>query len=172
MLTQYCTMATDVFPIPVPCPGTLMQMPHPKGGSSLPASIECLRQQGVHHLVSMLRTEEAQHLGLEHEEALFVKAGGRFTSFAIPDLQLPDNARGFLALADELANQLRGGAVIAVHCRAGIGRSGMLSCATLVNLGFSIADAQQHVSEHRGHRVPETPEQVKWLQEHLTENQE
>jgi protein-tyrosine phosphatase len=59
--------------------------------------------------------------------------------------------------------QLVSGAAVAVHCRAGIGRSGLVAAGLLVAQGRSPAEAFTAVSNARGVRVPDTPDQEAWL---------
>lgn len=48
---------------------------------------------------------------------------------------------------------------VAVHCRAGIGRSGMVTAATLIALGYETSNAVEIVSASRGVSIPDTVEQ-------------
>jgi protein-tyrosine phosphatase len=54
---------------------------------------------------------------------------------------------------------LQGGQNVAVHCRAGIGRSGMVAACSLVALGLAAPLAQAEVSKARGVAIPDTVEQ-------------
>lgn len=90
-----------------------------------------------------------------------------FLSHPVPDMHLPDPTP-FRTLAADIANHLRSGANIAVHCYASIGRSGMLACATLGHFGYSSAEAIVHVSQMRGTPVPDTPEQAAFIHNIMT----
>ena len=61
-----------------------------------------------------------------------------------------------------IADQLDAGKNVGVHCRQGIGRSGMIAAGVLVTSGSSPEDAMQAVSSARGAEVPETIEQSRW----------
>lgn len=50
-----------------------------------------------------------------------------------------------------------------VHCRAGIGRTGLVATAILMQDGFSAKSACEMVSSKRGVVVPETQAQRDWL---------
>jgi protein-tyrosine phosphatase len=50
-----------------------------------------------------------------------------------------------------------------VHCRAGIGRSGIAAAAVLVSLGHEPRDVFAMVSKARGVSVPDTDEQIEWF---------
>ena len=162
-------MSLEIFFIPTLHDGKLAQMPFPGSVNSLHTDLELLRAAGIHKLVSMLGSSETKNLGLANEKALFTAFGGEFTIFPIADFCLPANREEFLTLASQLANDILTGRNIAIHCRAGIGRSGMLTCAVLTHLGMSVDDALKHVSYYRGLRVPDTAEQENWLRENLTD---
>jgi protein-tyrosine phosphatase len=50
-----------------------------------------------------------------------------------------------------------------VHCRAGIGRSGLFAAGMLLYAGMDAEQAFAHVGKMRGLRVPETLDQHNWL---------
>ncbi len=67
------------------------------------------------------------------------------------------------ALVADLAMRLAQGHAVAVHCRAGIGRSGGVTCCLLCHFGQSGDDAIAAVSAARGIPVPDTPEQADFI---------
>ena len=138
-------------------------MPRPRGGPDLTDSLNALRKQGVDTLVCLLADKESIALGLAEEGARFVALGGVFHHFPVPDFDIPRDRAGFLELAAGLAEELRGGRHVAVHCRGGIGRSGMLAASVLLRLDWTLPDALNHLAYHRGHPVPETDAQRDWL---------
>jgi len=52
---------------------------------------------------------------------------------------------------------------VAIHCRAGIGRTGIIAGAVLLKTGKTAKEAFALISDARGVRVPDTEEQEKWL---------
>ncbi|MEM7020099.1 MAG: dual specificity protein phosphatase family protein, partial [Pseudomonadota bacterium] len=80
-----------------------------------------------------------------------------------PDRGLPANSKEFIELARDLAHKVQAGHNVGVHCRAGIGRSGMLCCSILYYLGIPIEKALVLVSNARGIQVPDTEAQEHWL---------
>src|SRR5262249_25284547 len=50
-----------------------------------------------------------------------------------------------------------------IHCRAGIGRSGLVGAAVLLHCGFTVREAFAAISKARGVQVPDTAEQSEWL---------
>jgi protein-tyrosine phosphatase len=73
----------------------------------------------------------------------------------MPDGGAPPDRENFLALARELADRLRRGDKLLIHCRAGIGRTGMLATLILMALGESHEMAMLTV--RRGGSGAETP---------------
>ena len=66
-------------------------------------------------------------------------------------------------MAEDLANELRTGKKVVVHCHGGIGRSSLMAACTLVTLGLTAAEAMRRISVARGFSVPETPAQIEWV---------
>jgi protein-tyrosine phosphatase len=68
-------------------------------------------------------------------------------------------------LLGNVALALASGKNIAVHCRQGVGRSGLISAALLMTAGIRPQEAMAVVSKARGVVTPETPGQVQWLEQ-------
>jgi len=62
-----------------------------------------------------------------------------------------------------IARALEEGKSVAVHCRQGIGRSGLIAAGVLMSSGIAAEKATEVVSAARGLPVPETPGQLQWL---------
>lgn len=114
-------------------------------------------------LVSLLREDEQQELELEDEAAACSRCGIEFIPMPVPDLGAPIDGDAFIRAVHELADRVRAGASVAVHCRQSVGRSGMLAVSIAVALGLSLESAIEAVSRARGVTVPETREQIDWL---------
>jgi protein-tyrosine phosphatase len=78
-----------------------------------------------------------------------------FVHLPIPDRGLPEQ-RAFAVLAHETLAALRAGVAIGAHCRAGIGRSGILACCILALSGLTAEEAIARVSEARRITAPDT----------------
>ena len=114
-------------------------------------------------MVSMLTEEEASELGL-HREAEECEAGAiQFLNLPIPDRSVPSNKDDFLRSVDGLAEMVRQGRFVGVHCRASIGRSSLLAVSVLVRLGWNTNEAFDAVESARGCPIPDTPEQREWV---------
>ena len=146
--------------------GRLAQTHRPRSEPYLMQDMLRLKQAGVDVLVSCLTHADEVRWGLLDEERLAKAAGLTFARHPIVDHSLPDDFEAFDACARMLADELREGRGMAVHCFAGIGRSGMLCIATLVHAGLPFKEALAQAMEARGLRVPETRAQFDFLQAH------
>ncbi len=113
-------------------------------------------------MLSMLPADEAHALGAQEEAVMCAERGITFLSHPIPDFGLPEVAI-FADLIADLTARLGHGANIAVHCRAGIGRSGMAVACTLVALGETAEAAIAKVSDARDAAIPDTVEQGNFI---------
>ena len=141
-----------------PGPGRIAVMPRPAGGAALADDLRSLRAAGVDTLVSALTEAERERLDLVRQPEIAMRAGLSYVAFPIADFGVPaiDDLR---ALARRLADETAEGRFVVVHCFGGIGRSGMIACATLIRLGATAEQAMALVSRARGFPVPETPAQ-------------
>jgi protein-tyrosine phosphatase len=132
--------------------------------TGFPIDLRMLRQAGVDVIVSALTASEVEDLGLSEEAQGCALAGLVFISFAIEDRSVPTSQVDFSALVNQLLEYSRKGKAIAVHCRAGIGRSSMIAACVLIRNGLSAESAFQAIEESRGCPVPDTPEQRRWVE--------
>lgn len=153
-------MSKDLYPI---VPTRLAIAARPRGGDWLLDDLLALRRAGVDILVSLLEPAEAAELGLAEEAALCTRAGIGFVSLPIPDRNVPDSALRFATALRPLHQALQAGRFIAAHCRAGIGRSSLVSGCLLVMQGIAAEDAWHRLTEARGRPVPDTEAQRAWL---------
>lgn len=123
-------------------PGRLSFGPRPRSASEV---------AGVDWLLSLLTPEETAELGLESLSA---------QRFPIPDRQCPEDRPALTGLLFQAQDCLKAGGHVHIHCRAGIGRAGMVTACLLMRLG--VADVWERLSEVRGVAVPDTLEQREW----------
>ncbi|MEM7663081.1 MAG: dual specificity protein phosphatase family protein [Pseudomonadota bacterium] len=128
--------------------------------------IKALAEGGITLVVRLLTDTEVIELGLEREEDACRSSGIEFRSFQIEDRGVPENALAFVSLICELGQMVEAGARVAVHCRAGIGRSGLSAAALLINRGTTSDEAFARVSERRRVTVPDTDDQRRWIEAH------
>lgn len=114
-----------------------------------PTIFAALRRAGVTTVLSLRPDREAPSANasrpwpeyyVAQEQALAEQAGMRFEQFPLEDFSAPPPERiaGALSLLDSLAND---GQAVYVHCRAGAGRTGLVSGAWEVTRGRSGDDA-------------------------------
>jgi protein-tyrosine phosphatase len=123
------------------------------------------RAAGIDVLVSLLEAEEEVQLVLDGEAAAAAASGIDFRAFPIPDRGVPASRDLVAELADDIIDALDTGKNVAVHCRQGIGRSGLIVAGVLVAAGKDVPGALRTIKESRGLDVPETDEQRHWLRE-------
>jgi len=148
-----------------PWPGKLAISARPRGGDWLEDEIAGWRKAGIDAVVSLLTPQENEDLQLAAESGLAQASGLRFVALPVEDRGVPpswDDAARALAKAGEMLGQGRN---VAIHCRQGIGRSGMIAAALLIKCGSAPEDALKVIGEARGLPVPETPEQLAWVRE-------
>jgi protein-tyrosine phosphatase len=144
-------------------PGRLAIVPRPRGNDWLEDEVSAWQQAGLNIIVSLLESPEADELGLSEEAALCQAAGLEFISFPIVDRNVPTVRQPVMELAARLAQQLRQGKNVGVHCRQSVGRASLLTASVMMALGVRPEDALQKIGEARGCPVPETAQQYEWL---------
>jgi protein-tyrosine phosphatase len=144
-------------------PGKLAVGPRPRGGDWLKGDIAGWKQGKIDAVLSLLTPNEERDLDL-HEEATQVRAQGMiFIAFSIPDREIPNSESKLAEVLEGVARDLSAGRNVLVHCRQGIGRSGLVAACLLVKKGMSPGAAIDSVSAARGISVPETNEQREWI---------
>jgi protein-tyrosine phosphatase len=86
-----------------------------------------------------------------------------FESLPTRDRGFPPSTESASALFDRMADHLRAGRTVAVHCRFAMGRSPLVAACILVRLGKSAEEAIGLLSAARGCIVPQLPEQQDWV---------
>jgi protein-tyrosine phosphatase len=135
----------------------------PRGGGRLEDELLRMKQCGITTLVSLLELEEADWLGLAQEGPLAGQVGLQFLSHPIPDVHVPQKTAQFRSFVAGLADRLRAGERIGVHCRGSIGRATVTAACTLMHLGWKARDALIAIEAARGCPVPDTEEQRRWI---------
>jgi protein-tyrosine phosphatase len=143
--------------------GKLSVMAKPVAGEWIDDEFEAIAEHGVTQIVSLLEVSEAYDLGLGFEATHAERHGLQFRNFPIPDRGLPESVRRFRNFCAEVYDEILKSAHVVVHCRAGIGRTGVVAASILLRDGRSVDDAFSLVSRSRGVDVPDTPEQFQWV---------
>ncbi len=143
--------------------GRLGLMPAPQGDGLLAGEIQALRETGVDRVVSLLTPFEARRLGLDGEASACDTCGLRFESYPIEDRDVPAQLEPTIAFLKDVIARLHRGERVALHCRVGVGRSGMMTAGLLVLTGVPAEEAIARVAEARRHPIPDTSAQREWI---------
>ncbi|MBL4687692.1 MAG: hypothetical protein JKY37_24060 [Nannocystaceae bacterium] len=144
---------------PLPA-GLRWVLPDRLGGMGIPGAtrdaeldLAALAANGVTHLVTLTRTP----LG----EPRPVDFGMEWHHFAIVDMGVP-TMRAALRIASQIQRWLSQDAKVVVHCRGGMGRTGLVLALAMVQLGHNHGSAIDHV---RGvnHLYIQTPGQLRFV---------
>ena len=114
-------------------------------------------------MLSLLTSEEERDLGVENEASEVKARGMQFVSLPIPDRQVPSSDAEVADVLEKLHADLSSGRNVVVHCRQGIGRTGLIAACLLVMKGWSPGAAVEMLTAARGASVPETEEQRRWI---------
>ncbi|MEM1001014.1 MAG: dual specificity protein phosphatase family protein [Bacteroidota bacterium] len=147
--------------------GNLGLMARPKGNDWLFDEIRTLKIYETDILVSLLEQSEQAELELQNEQSICHELSIKFISFPIKDRSVPTNNQAFRTLVEELNNELEQGQKIIIHCRMGIGRTGMLAAGILMQHGYDANSAFELLSKVRTMNVPDTEEQAEWVKNTL-----
>jgi len=146
--------------------GLLAVMAKPLSGEWIDDEFAGIAASGINHIVSLLESGEAYEVGLDEEETVCGRHGMSFESYPIPDRGLPPSLHSFARFARDTWTRIDDGVCAVVHCRAGIGRTGVVAAGILLHAGYGPEDAFSRISEARGVSVPDTEEQYRWIVEH------
>jgi protein-tyrosine phosphatase len=159
-------MWTKLYWVEGPWSGKLALAARPRGGDWLEDEIEGWRNAGIDTVLSLLTPEEERDLELKDEAREVKKRGMRFVSFPIQDRKVPVSQPGLVAAMENLDVDLSAGKNLVIHCRQGIGRTGLVAACLLVMKGLSSGAAIGALSAARGNPVPETEEQRRWIDDY------
>jgi len=141
-------------------------MARPRGGEELESEVAGWKAAGIGLVVSLLEASEVRELELRAEAQLCADHRVAFRSFPIRDRGTPESTRELSALLAEMESAVRSGQAVAIHCRAGIGRTGLVAGSLLHRLGVPIGEVFHLLSRSRGVSVPDTDAQIQWVQKY------
>jgi len=156
-------MSTTLYWIDGPWPGKLAIAARPRGGEWLEDEMRDWKYTGINTVLSLLTADEEQDLDLVAESREAKREGLRFLSLPIPDRQVPPSPSQVAPVLDELDAELASEKNAVIHCRQGVGRSGMMAACLLVTRGKDPGRAVVEMARARGTAVPETSEQRSWI---------
>ena len=117
---------------------------------------------GVQHVVILTEDREIRDLAPAYARVLASQPlPFSLTRLPIRDFGVPESTPGFRQTAGKIAAALRMGERVVMHCRGGIGRTGLMAQAVLIELGVPPGQAETQVAA-AGSRC-ETEEQIAFL---------
>ncbi len=154
---------TELHWIDGPWPGKLALSARPRGGDWLEDEVAAWQCAGVNSVLSLLTPEEENDLDLADEGKQAKAHGLKFLSFPIVDRQVPESESKFTKMLDQVNGELISGKNVVLHCRQGIGRTGLVAACLLLTKGLDAETAVQRLTVARGVPIPETREQRQWI---------
>jgi len=156
-------MRPDIYKLELIGSGSLSVMAKPVSGEWIDDEFSAISSLGIDRIVSLLEAHEEKEVGLDAEKHLAEKYNMEFISYPIRDRGLPDSIQDYLKFTKRLYHEAAAGLNTVVHCRAGIGRTGIVAAGVLLHCGYEPLDAIEHISKQRGVTVPDTEEQIDWV---------
>ena len=141
----------------------LWMMPAPTFSGGVSPTLDRCCELGINHIVSLVEDHETWLLGLEKLSSECSARNIELLKMPIVDRKTPASIEELIALLSVCHQLMREGESIGVHCKSGIGRSGMLICSFLGRLGFDMQEALERIRDRRGLEAPNTIEQLNWL---------
>lgn len=130
------------------------------------ADLQCLkRKHQIDMVVCLLNEAELRSLGLREYGKRVEEEGMTYHVFPVIDMCAPDDPDQARRLVETIAQQFLLGRNILVHCRAGIGRAGMVCACVLLRLGIkeNPASAIEHVRLVRHSKAVQTTRQEQFV---------
>ncbi len=141
--------------LPADIPGMLYLHGMPGRNEDWERFTVAVRKAGIGRIVSFTPDDE-----IARESPLYAAAIAdgslpcRREAFPIPDYGIPDDREGYAGFVAGIADLLRRGEGVLIHCGAGVGRTGTFAVCLIIALGASGAEAREAVGLAGSH--PET----------------
>ena len=128
------------------CPGLRGGQPRTAtlgSAAALEADLTLLASNNATDLVTLIGVDERERLGVGALPRLATQRGLSWREFPITDRASPTarHRADFNLLLNELLTSLDAGRRVALHCQAGLGRTGLLAASLLVRSGIGPDDA-------------------------------
>lgn len=138
-------------------------MGRPNGGERLEDEIAGWQSARIEGVVCLLDPQEIIKLDLSREETLCKGYNIAYQGLPIPDRGVPADGEAFDKIVAGLAERVRAGKAVVIHCHAGIGRSTLVAACVLIALGMASPKAMALVEKARGLLIPDIPAQKEWI---------
>lgn len=134
-----------------PCPGTK--------GTSLVDAVTQLKAAGATAIITLMPQQELTQNNADSLGAICAELGIQWFQLPIEDDCAPEQAfeQAFASHKAEILALLQANHTVAIHCKGGSGRTGLVAAILMIELGYSKADATAQVQSLRpkalGHPV-------------------
>jgi protein-tyrosine phosphatase len=150
--------------LPKTVPGSLYLHSMPGRYEPFEQARAAIVSKNIGRVVCLTPSDEAK--SPDYHRALLQGVPWTHVAHPVTDFGVPEDRSAFGTLAQDIANALRAGENILIHCGAGIGRTGTLAAAVLLALGSSLPEATSAVK--RAGSSAETRDQralLTWLEQ-------
>ena len=139
-----------------PCPGTK--------DSSLVDSLATLKQAGASAVISLMPASELASNGAEDIGKQCQAQDMAWFHLPVADEQVPleDFGQGWKASKQSILERLNAGQDIAIHCKGGSGRTGLIAARIMIEAGIPRADAIALVQALRPKAI-QHPAHLNWI---------
>lgn len=131
------------------CPGKKNQ---PYGWNrNLEEDLHVIRNWGASMVVTLIETQEFEFLEVMHLGESVQKFGMRWTHLPIHEMDAPDTCfeEDWVSAGPEIDRRIHSGENVLIHCRGGLGRSGLVAAMILIERGCTPNDAIHRIREVR-----------------------
>ena len=135
----------------LPASGLLILSGQPAKTGQLDHALAAYRRSGAKLLVSLLPAHEMALLGLESLQQRCASFGLAWARCPIEDFAPPgpEFEHVWRQISPDLHARLDAGQGVALHCRAGLGRTGTVAARILIDRGLTVDQAIQQVRQAR-----------------------
>jgi protein-tyrosine phosphatase len=134
--------------LPQEVPGQLWLGPMPGRFESWPAFEQQAQRTGLGLVVCLTPRPELSELSPEYHAAVVAgRMDFRWMHVPMRNFGVPEDPAGFRRDVAAIADALRGGQAVMLHCAAGIGRTGTTAACVLKAIGLDTPEALQRVRD-------------------------
>jgi len=152
-------------------PYSLYLHPMPGQYEDMSSFVSGLEKRNIRTIICLTSCDEIARFSPEY--LVYVKDETRRCAiewFPISDFGIPEDTNACVDLARKYAQHLREGEAILVHCRMGIGRTGLFAIVLLMALGIPRIEAEQIIrNAHAAVQTRAQIELIRWA-EHILQN--